>query len=1060
MDKYEYKIRAEEIKTLISQKKYVEAAKVADTIDWTRVKSVMMLCTVSDLYKVNRRFDDAKLLLEMANERHPAGRMIIYSLCDLSIKMGEVVQAIEYYKDFVQIAPNDSGRYVLQYKLYEAQDVGLEERIAVLEELKKRDYREKWAYELAYLYHRVGLATKCVEECDELILWFGEGKYVIKAMELKMLHQPLSPAQQQKFEAYMMRKQGLRVPEPEEKQKSRKAAAKNGTAAEDDIHVKPMDVGQYNTINLQKELAKSMEELMLNGKPAGEPVSLQAYKEQLIAQEQAYADQTFADQPYDISSDTGEMNEQNFAGQQYGGEQYEQYEYEGGQPEAEQYPAEEAPGYQQETPLQGYRQEEPLQGYQQEAPLQEYQPQQPVQGYQPQPAAQGYLPQGYVQEQPASYTTESQLVSTQVQQPEFPAEDRYASSEPKMNSYLSQEYDGQIGLVVPEEQQIERQITGQMNIEDIMKEWEKMKQENEEKRRKQLQQRVMEQTGSLFRDFDETARKGVLERLQKEERIPVERKRHAENSVISAHTKIWAAEEVENAIKRAGEPGGAAVRGGVPAGAPLAAAVRDADNAAGTATEAAPAVSAAGSAAAAAAMPMTAVPGTAAQAAASVNAVQAAGAGMPSAAGAAPEPGMKELSPVPAPAQEQMAAGAAEAHQTGTPVPEAQFVPEAQHSPVPQPLPESRAEQTMSSPEVHMQPETQPAVRSKEQAQPIRTDYNEQPVQPYSQEAAQPYSQPQQEISPQASVYQEPEAPYEPEGQNESAAYVQQSYEEAAAEEEAVNEEEYPEEEVSQEEAERREDERLEQEIRSMSREEKQLFASFVPTKGAMKRLVRALDRLSLAAYTGNLVITGDPGSDTMNLTKNIVRDFRAKDHNFSGKLAKIDGEAFSKKNPAQLIEKLAGGALVIDSAGDISDESMGSLLDALNQERTGILVILVDTKRNIKKLISANPEMESFFNARFDIEALDNGTLVAYGCQYAKMQEYAIDELGRLALHTRIEDMQTSDHIVTVNDVRDIVDEAIDHANRKTPKHFMDVLLAKRYDDDDMIILHEGDFI
>lgn len=339
-----------------------------------------------------------------------------------------------------------------------------------------------------------------------------------------------------------------------------------------------------------------------------------------------------------------------------------------------------------------------------------------------------------------------------------------------------------------------------------------------------------------------------------------------------------------------------------------------------------------------------------------------------------------------------------------------------------------------------------------EQAQPVRTDYNTQP--------AQPYSQPQQENAPQAPAYPEPEASYGQEERNDSAAYVQQPYEGAAAEEEAVNEEEYPEEEVSQEEEERREDERLEQEIRSMSREEKQLFASFVPTKGAMKRLVRALDRLSLAAYTGNLIITGDPGSDTMSLTKNIVRDFRAKDHNFSGKLAKIDGDAFSKKNPAELIEKLAGGALVIDSAGDIADESMGSLLDALNQERTGILVILVDTKRNIKKLISANPEMESFFNARFDIEALDNGTLVAYGCQYAKMHEYAIDELGRLALHTRIEDMQTSDHIVTVNDVRDIVDEAIDHANRKTPKHFMDVLLAKRYDDDDMIILHEGDFI
>ena len=223
---------------------------------------------------------------------------------------------------------------------------------------------------------------------------------------------------------------------------------------------------------------------------------------------------------------------------------------------------------------------------------------------------------------------------------------------------------------------------------------------------------------------------------------------------------------------------------------------------------------------------------------------------------------------------------------------------------------------------------------------------------------------------------------------------------------------------------------------------------------------MRALDKLSLAAYTGNLIITGDPGSDTLSLAKNIVKDVKSKDSNFSGKLAKIEGDAFNKKDPGELIDKLAGGALIIDAAGEINDESIYRLLDALNQERTGILVILIDIKRNIKKLISANPEMESFFNARFDIEALDNGTLVAYGCQYAKMQEYAIDELGRLALHTRIEDMQTSDHIVMVNDVRDIVDEAIDHANRKTPKHFMDVLLAKRYDDDDMIILHEGDFI
>lgn len=878
LDKYEYKIRAEEIKTLISQKKYVDAAKVADTIDWTRVKSVMMLCTVSDLYKVNRRFEDAKLLLEMANERHPAGRMIIYSLCDLSIKMGEVVQAVEYYKDFTQIAPNDSGRYVLQYKLYEAQDVGLEERIAVLEELKKRDYREKWAYELAYLYHRVGLATKCVEECDELILWFGEGKYVMKAMELKMLHQPLSPAQQQKYEAYMMRKQGLRVPEPEDKQDKNSEGRKK--AEEDDIHVKPMDVGKYNTINLQKELAKSMEELMLNGRqPAGDPVSLQEYRDQMAGQENSYADQS-----YDIEAeDTGEMIPQEYDPAQYGEETYTY----------EDLPAAAGPEY-------------------------------PEAQMQPEAAAAPQPDYYAVQEEPAAAVQE-------------PVQESSGNPDPDLSNYLSQEYDGQIGLVVPDGYQVERQFTGQMNIEDIMKEWEKMKLENEEKRRRQLQQRVMEQTDSLFRDFDKTARKGVLERLQKEERIPVERRRPPENNVISAHTKIWAAEEVENAMKRT-EGAAAAVT-----------------------------------------------------AAAVVSA----------AAGAVPEAGMKELSgtagrtaeeaaqPVPAPAVSQ-------------PVP---AVPEA--------------EPVYEEPSV---PEPVPAVSRTADPIPEEEPEDRQPA--YIEEPEDAAYEPEPEMDEDAG----PEPEEDPENTQEMNA--------------------------------RLEEERLEKEIRSMSREEKQLFASFVPTRGAMKKLVRALDQLSLAAYTGNLIITGDPGSDTLNLAKNIVKDVRAKDHNFSGKLAKIEGDAFNKKDAGELVVKLAGGALVIDNAGEIDDEGAGRLMDALNQEQTGILVILIDTKRNIKKLISANPEMESFFNARFDIEALDNGTLVAYGCQYAKMQEYAIDELGRLALHTRIEDMQTSDHIVTVNDVRDIVDEAIDHANRKTPKHFMDVLLAKRYDDDDMIILHEGDFI
>lgn len=338
MDKSEYKLRAEEIKDLISRGEYAQAAEIADTIDWRRVKSVMMLCTISDLYKINRRYEDARDMLLLAYERRPGGRTICYSLCELSIKMEEYVQAIEYYKEFVQVAPKDPGRYILQYKLYEAQDVSLEERIAVLEELKKRDYREKWAYELAYLYHRVGLAARCVEECDELILWFGEGKYVIKAMELKMLHQPLTPEQQEKYD-HRFDAPGSHIPSQNSVQDNEYSGnesyeqsyaqdgsydqsqgyAQDGSYDQDqsyaqdssydqnqsyvqdsgydqvngdtqiydpvqpaqqetptqpvqddyDIHVKTMDVGQYNTINLQAELAAGLREV-LGEEPKGD----------------------------------------------------------------------------------------------------------------------------------------------------------------------------------------------------------------------------------------------------------------------------------------------------------------------------------------------------------------------------------------------------------------------------------------------------------------------------------------------------------------------------------------------------------------------------------------------------------------------------------------------------------------------------------------------------------------------------------------------------------------------------------------------------------------------
>ncbi|MDO4333371.1 MAG: hypothetical protein Q4C58_11915, partial [Eubacteriales bacterium] len=299
MDKYEYKLRLEEIKTLNRKGRFQEAAQVADTIDWKKVRNVSTLGIISDVYKVNRRFEDAKEILLLASAQSPQNRRILYSLCDLTIKMGQVVEAVEYYKEFVQLAPNDNSKYILLYKIYEAQDISLDERIAVLKEYKKREYSEKWAYELANLYSRVGLATECVEECDQLILWFGEGKYVAKAMELKRRYAPLSPAQQQAYDRMFGRHEEAQeaeepVGKPEKQAVADVAVPQEAPVKEEelDIHVKPMDMGQYNTINLQAALAESMKEVMepqeeSENLPKEEPAAIRSEEEPAVIRPEA-----------------------------------------------------------------------------------------------------------------------------------------------------------------------------------------------------------------------------------------------------------------------------------------------------------------------------------------------------------------------------------------------------------------------------------------------------------------------------------------------------------------------------------------------------------------------------------------------------------------------------------------------------------------------------------------------------------------------------------------------------------------------------------------------------
>ena len=891
MDKYEYKVRAEEIKSLIAQGEYVEAVKIADTIDWHRVKSVMMLCTISDLYKINRRFEESKELLLLAYERHPGGRTIVYSLCELSIKMEEYVQAIEYYKEFVQIAPRDSGRYILQYKLYEAQDVSLEERIAVLEELKKRDYREKWAYELAYLYHRIGLSTKCVEECDELILWFGEGKYVIKAMELKMLHQPLTPDQEKRYDMQMrgisMYEQYEQDEEEEAEEEAEQeisaeseqeailnaATTRIGGVEAEDIQIKTLDMGQYNTINLQKELAASMKELLDDGTEVDESLEDESTDritksilapmfentEEMAAAVQGNMKYTMEPEPVAeevFFEETGEMPEVE-----------EIAEIEEVAEVEEITEIEEIAEVEEITEVEEYYTNEV---YPAENPAEETFAEEDVEI--------GEIPEVYEPDNASAVMQQMrEEVQTQTAEKETPAEEEPATATYQilpevpapLAGMLSQEYDGQISLVVPEGEKVEKQITGQMSIEDILAEWERMKKNNEEKRKEDIRRRVKEQTGNLFAEFDESAKSGILAQL--EELDADAKEKEAAKPPITPH------ENTAEAVKT------------------------------------------------------------------------------------------EEV------AEEEMAEAA---------------------------VTEDIAEELEEIEEIE--------------------ELAEEPV-----EAAEEFEADEEEIIS--------------ETETDTDTVEEQPETEEAELEDVV-------------------DERMS--LRQLTEEEKELFSSYIHTRKAKEQFIKSIDSISMAAYTGNIIVTGDDHNETMSLAKNIVREVQMTDSNFSGKVAKVTGAALNKKDVEATLSRMENGAIIIESAGKMTDETASKLHKYLDRENKGIIVVMEGTRKEINRFLKQNEALNTYFTSRFDIEALDDDALVAYGRKYAELLEYSIDELGMLALHTRISEMQTSTHVVNVAEVQEIVDEAIRHANRKNLKHFFDILVGERYDDEDMIILRERDFI
>lgn len=1088
MDKTEYKIRAEEIKSLIRAQRFADAVRIADTIDWKRVKSVGMLCAISDLYKVNRRLEESRDILLLAYDRSPTRREIVYSLCELAIAMGEFVQAVEYYKEFVRLAPRNTARYILQYKLYEAQEVSLEERIAVLEEYKKHDYNEKWAYELAYLYHRVGLTTECIEECDELFLYMREGRYVIKALELKALHEQLSPEQKAVYAKYKAETSGnIHGPEiqetvpgkdaldgrkaptrelPEISEEMLQAQAQESYVAdpaqqqiyeqqgyeqqvyaeqpaetyeqavyeqpvsdeqiyEQPIYEQPVyeqneaapveepapepfsvptvNVDTYNTVDLQKEIAENLKEVLTESPEAA--LFADAHGPQVVRE----GDETVSLNTADIFGATGDIEKPSMS------ELFYEDRVEDTTPPT--YESAMAPIEEQETePVQNEEEQDVATIIGQKtaeipdlseaeldtntkvwnpADVEKASQKVPVTARSNGPIA-NELKDKEIASNIAQTTMNDHTMYKGVVFMDEPLQDEVPGAVIRPNvryqinnqfdNMLSQEYDGQISMAIDDAKQVEKQITGQISINEFMSDWERYKKEQQKKQYQNVKKLAASETGELFKDFDqnlldsmlgegepqeEPAISGIMVPGGEEEIVPVKVSKPSVEELlpdepveeqVEESVEEPAEEVVDDSVEEQGERSSDEII-----------AVDDLQNTA--------------------------------------SMVQITGEDLEELGTDTEEVEESEAYP-----DENDAADVDLGETTEI---EADEI--------------NKAAEDNSIKELTFEKEEEPAAE----------DASDETMEDETEEAS-------EEVSEEPSIEEaEPATEETPESE-------EPAEDEEVTETEPVSEED----EADSAEDDEKEDKGIEERVRVMTPEEKGLFGPYIHYKRSRRQIIRAIDNLSMAAYTNNAIVTGEEGAGTVNLAKGLIKAVQATDSNFSGKVAMITAIKLNKSSVSSILDKIVNGALIIRRAADLKEDTVVTLLKQLQSENKGYIVVIEDTKDDIDRLLDKYPDLKKCFNVRVDIEALDDDSLVAYAEQYALEKEHVIDNLGILALHQKISERQTLDHEVTVSEVKEMVDDAIYYADKRSIGHYFDVMLRKRFDSEDMIILREKDFL
>lgn len=808
MDKYEYRVKTEQMLEYMEQKAYGKAMEIADTIDWRKVKNASMLCSVSEIYEQNEKYEKSRDVLFIAYDRTPGSRKIIYRLGILALKLGEPSEAMDCYEEFVSVAPKDPNQYILRYKILKAQNAPITQQIEVLEEFKKAEYIEKWAYELAKLYDEAGMITECLEECDDLILWFSEGKYVYQAMELKMKYKPLTPLQQEKYD---QKPDGPMTPSQKFVQKLRENQLDTSTATIPTGEVKEA----IKEPQLQKQVTGQMkiEEILASWEEKQKEVM------EVIEQKRQEAE---------ADKEIVELKSE---------------------PETA-------------TPEDVRRLMEELEGKKEDEALEEASSSEPMEE-----------------------EAEPEVIEEPIEEQTFAEED----FEECFDDEIDEELEEFEELDIPEWDEQEMEAMTEDPVEVI--------EESEEE--------VIEEPESIFEEMSEEDAAQVL----------------SEESEVHEETELYEEEEISKDLSE----------------------------------------------------------------------------------------GQEEMDPEDDD-EDSFDPNDFEEVEDGYDIRDFEEEIAAFER-------ERKESEEDDDDDFDLLNETIPLSRIEVAKAAATGKTGKIPVDEIANALGA------------TGTF----------GQGTTGFTVQAKYDLEAQSEVGLR--------------------------AGLTEEQKKLFSYFVPVRGMSEQLVDVLEQDKQCtnrqgtSKTGNLLIIGRKGSGKTVLAVDVVKAIQKQRKLKQGKVAIITGDSLNKKKIKEIVSKLYGGALIIEKAGRMNEKTVQRLNKAMERDTGELLIVLEEQRKPLDRLLSSNKEFRRKFTSRLEVPIFINDELVTFGQTYAKENGFKIDEVGILALYSRIDMLQREDHVVTVAEVKEIMDEAIEHVQKTNVKKIVKRVLGKGRDDADRVILSEKDF-